>query len=272
MENKVILITGSTDGIGKQAALELAIKGATILIHGRNPAIGKSVLDQIRKVSQNGKHDLIIADFTSLKQVRRLVDEVRDKHGTLDVLVNNAGIYMRDRQLTEDGFEVTFGVNHLAHFLLTNLLVDVLTKNAPAKIINVSSIAHQNASLDLLDLQSDKRFDAYDVYAKSKLANLLFTYELARRLQNSMVTVNALHPGVIATKMLRAGFGSMGGRPVEDGAARIAYLVGSPDIKNVSGKYFVNDKEQTSSPQSRDVTLQHRFWELSEQMAGLTKE
>jgi NAD(P)-dependent dehydrogenase (short-subunit alcohol dehydrogenase family) len=200
VENKVILITGSTDGIGRQAAFELAMKGATILIHGRNPAIGKSVLDQIRKVSQSDKHDLIIADFTSLKQVRRLADKVRDKHHNLDVLVNNAGIYMRDRQLTEDGFEVTFGVNHLAHLLLTNLLLGLLTKNVPAKIINVSSAAHQNANLDLLDLQSDKRFEAYDVYAKSKLANLLFTYELDRRLHDSGVTVNALHPGVMPQK------------------------------------------------------------------------
>ncbi len=272
MKSKVILITGSTDGIGKQAALDLAIKGATILIHGRNSIIGKSVLDQIREVSQSDKHDCIIADFTSLKQVRRLADEVRDKHGTLDVLVNNAGIYMRDRQMTEDGFEVTFGVNHLAPFLLTNLLVDLLSKNAPSKIINVSSAVHQNASLDFDNLQAEKGFDAYGAYAQSKLASLLFTYKLADRLQGSGVTVNALHPGVIATKMLRVGFGSMGGRPVQDGAARIAYLIASPAIENVSGKYFVNDKEQQSSPQSRDVKLQNQFWRMSEKMVGLNKE
>jgi retinol dehydrogenase 14 len=272
MKHKVILITGSTDGIGKQAAIELAKKGATVLIHGRNLSLGKTVLEQTKKQSQNDNVDLFIADFASLRQVRRLADEVCTKYAKLDVLVNNAGVYIRDRQLTEDGFEVTFAVNHLAPFLLTNLLLDLLKRSAPSKIINVSSIAHQNARFEFDNLNGERQFDAYDAYSRSKLANLLFTYELAQRLNNSGVTVNALHPGVIATKMLRAGFGSMGGRPVEDGAARIIYLIDSPAIENVSGKYFVNDKEQMSSPQSRDVKLQNQFWKLSEKMVGLTKE
>jgi Dehydrogenases with different specificities (related to short-chain alcohol dehydrogenases) len=272
LKNKVILITGSTDGIGKQCALELARKGATVLLHGRNPSLGKTVLEQSSSDLQNDKLGLFVADFASLKQVRRLADEILDKHTKLDVLVNNAGVYMRDRQLTEDGFEVTFGVNHLAPFLLTNLLLDLLKKSAPSKIINVSSMVHQNAPFDFHNLQGEKRFDAYDAYSTSKLANLLFTYVLANRLHNSGVTVNALHPGVIATKMLRAGFGSMGGRPVEDGAARIEYLIETPGIENASGKYFVNDKEQTSSPHSRDEKLQKQFWALSEKMVGLSKE
>ena len=272
MENKIILITGSTDGIGKQAALEVARKGATVLLHGRNPSLGNTVLEQTKKQSQNDKIDLFIADFASLRQVRRLANEVCKKYAKLDVLVNNAGAYMRDRQLTEDGFEMTFAVNHLAPFLLTNLLMDLLKRSAPSKIINVSSMAHQGAHLDLNDLQAEKRYDAYDVYSKSKLANLLFTHELAHRLENSGVTVNALHPGVIATKMLRAGFGSMGGRPVEDGAARIAYLIDTPGIESVSGKYFVNDKEQTSSSESRDAKLQRQFWSLSKKMVGIGSE
>jgi NAD(P)-dependent dehydrogenase (short-subunit alcohol dehydrogenase family) len=272
MNGKVILVTGSTDGIGKQSALELARKGATVLIHGRNPSLGKTVLEQIRKESRNDRLELFIADFASLRQVRRLADEACAKYAKLDVLVNNAGVYMRDRQLTEDGFEVTFAVNHLAPFLLTNLLLDLLKRSAPSKIINVSSMAHQGAHLDLNDLQAEKRFDAYDVYSKSKLANLLFTYDLAQRLNNSGVTVNALHPSVIATKMLKAGFGSMGGRPVEDGAARIAYLVNTPGIENVSGKYFVNDKEQISSSQSRDAKLRQQFWSLSEKMVAIGPE
>jgi NAD(P)-dependent dehydrogenase (short-subunit alcohol dehydrogenase family) len=272
MNNKVILVTGSTDGIGKQTALDFARKGATVLLHGRNPSLGKTVLEQIKKTSQNDNVSLFIADFTSLKRVRRLADEILDKHSKLDVLVNNAGVYMRDRQLTEDGYEVTFAVNHLAPFLLTNLLLDLLKKNAPSNIVNVSSMAHQGARLDLNDLHGEKRFDPYDAYAKSKLANLLFTYELASRLRDSGVTVNALHPGVIATKMLRAGFGSMGGRPVEDGAARIAYLIDTPGVESMSGKYFVDDKEQTSSSQSRDEKLQKQFWALSEKLVGLSKE
>jgi NAD(P)-dependent dehydrogenase (short-subunit alcohol dehydrogenase family) len=272
MDNRVILITGSTDGIGKQAALELARKGATVLLHGRNPSLVKTVLEQTKKQSQNDNVDLFVADFASLKQVRRFADEVRNKYAKLDVLVNNAGVYMRDRQLTEDRFEMTFAVNHLAPFLLTNLLLDLLKRSAPSKIINVSSMAHQGARLDLNDLQAEKHFEAYGAYSKSKLANLLFTYELAQRLNKSGVTVNALHPGVIATKMLKAGFGSMGGRPVEDGAARITYLVNSPGIENVSGKYFVNDKEQISSSESRDAKLQQQFWSLSDKMVGISLE
>ena len=272
LENRVILVTGSTDGIGKQCALELAKKGATVLLHGRNPLLGKTVLEQIKKASQNDKIGLFVADFASLKQVRRLATEILEKHTRLDVLVNNAGVYMHDRQLTEDGFEVTFGVNHLAPFLLTNLLLDMIKKSAPSKIVNVSSMVHQNARLDFHNLQGEKRFDAYDAYSLSKLGNLLFTYELASRLHNSGVTVNALHPGVIATKMLKAGFGSMGGRSVEDGAARIEYLIETLGIENVSGKYFVNDKEQTSSPHSRDEKFQKQFWALSEKMVGLSKD
>jgi retinol dehydrogenase 14 len=272
MENEVILITGSTDGIGKQAALDRARKGATVLLHGRNPAAGKTVLEQIKRTSQNDNISLFIADFTSLRQVRRLADEILDKHSKLDVLVNNAGVYMRDRQLTEDGFEATFAVNHLAPFLLTNLLLQLLKQSAPSRIINVSSMAHQGARLNLNDLHGERRFDPYDAYSKSKLANLLFTYELANRMRNSGVAVNAVHPGVIATKMLRAGFGSMGGRSVEDGAARIAYLIDTPGIETMSGKYFVDDKEQISSSQSRDEKLQKQFWALSEKLVGLSKE
>lgn len=269
MKTKVILITGATDGIGRQTALELARTGATILLHGRNPALGKTVLEKIRKESHNENLELFIADFASLKQVRRLAEEVNEKHTRLDVLVNNAGVYMRHRQLSEDGFEATFAVNHLAPFLLTNLLLNLLKKSAPSKIINVSSTAHQGARFDLGDLQGETSFEPYDAYSRSKLANLLFTYELARRLEHTGVTVNALHPGVIATKMLKASFGSFGGRPVEEGAARIAYLINTPGIETVSGKYFVNDKEQLSSPISRDEKLQKQFWIMSEKMVGM---
>lgn len=270
MDSKVILITGSTDGIGRQTALELAKTGATVLVHGRNASLGKTVLEEIRKHSQNDNLELFIADFASLKQVRRLADEIHKKHPRLDVLVNNAGVYMRQRQLTEDGFEMTFAVNHLAPFLLTNLLQDLLKKSAPSKIINVSSMAHQGARFDLGDLQGEASFEPYDAYSRSKLANLLFTYELARRLENSGVTVNALHPGVIATKMLKASFGSFGGRSVEEGAARIAYLINTPGIKKISGRYFVNNKEQMSSPISRDEKLQKQFWTVSEKMVELS--
>jgi NAD(P)-dependent dehydrogenase (short-subunit alcohol dehydrogenase family) len=272
MSKRTILITGSTDGIGQQCALDLARQRMTVLLHGRNPSRGHAVAEHIKKLTGNDRIEFFVADFASLEQVRQLATSIQQKYPSLDVLVNNAGIYVRSRQMTEDGFEVTFGVNHLAPFLLTNLLLDVLKKNAPSRIINVSSMAHQSAHLDLDNLQAEKRFDAYGAYAASKLANLLFTYEFADRLRGTGVSVNALHPGVIATKLLRAGFGSMGGRPVEDGAARVAYLVNAPGIENVSGKYFVDDREQTSSPQSRDTTLQKQFWSLSEQLTGLTAQ
>jgi len=272
VKNNVILVTGSTDGIGKQTALELARTGAKVLLHGRNPARGNAVLDEIKEHSKNENLRLFIADFASLSQVRRFAEKVYDNEERLDVLVNNAGIYMRDRQLTEDGFETTFAVNHLAPFLLTNLLLDLLKKSAPARIINVSSMAHEGVRLDFDDLQGKKRYAPYDAYSKSKLANLLFTYELARRLDNSGVTVNALHPGVIATKMLRSSFGSFGGQPVKEGAARIAYLIDAPGTEKFSGKYFVNDKEQKSSSISLDVKLQQKFWKLSEEMVGRSAE
>lgn len=272
LNSKVILITGSTDGIGKQAALELAGTGATVLLHGRNLSRGKAVLEEIRQQTQNENLKLFIADFAALEQVRQLPDQIREQHARLDVLVNNAGVYMRNRQLTEDGFETTFAVNHLAPFLLTNLLLELLKQSAPSKIINVSSMAHKGAQFDFDNLQGERKFEAYDAYSRSKIANLLFTYELAHRLANTGVTVNALHPGVIATKMLRAGFGSMGGSPVAEGAARIAYLVNTPGIEKESGKYFVHDTVQTSSSLSLDGKIQKQFWSLSEKMTQVVAQ
>ncbi len=269
MNDKTILITGSTDGIGQQCAMELAKKGATVLLHGRNPSRGKAVLDDIKRKSGNDAVDLFLADFGSLTDVRHLAGQVIAKYPRLNVLVNNAGTYAQERRLTADGYETTFAVNHLATFLLTNLLLDTLKKSAPAKVVVVSSVAHQNARLVFDNLQGEKHFDAYGAYSLSKLANLLFTYELAERLKDVPVTVNALHPGVIETKLLRAGFGSLRGGTVEDGAARILRLIASPRVNGVSGKYFVNDAERQSSSESRDRNLQTRFWSMSEQMVGL---
>ncbi len=272
MFNKTVLITGSTDGIGQHCALELASMGARVLLHGRNSSRGRALLEHIKKKSQNDRVDLFIADFASLKQVRRMAEEVLAKYPQIDILVNNAGIYMRDRQLTEDGYEMTFAVNHLAHFLLTNLLLDHLNRRGPSKVIVVSSIAHKNARLDFGNLQGEKRYDAYGAYSLSKLENLLFTYELAEHLKGSPVVVNALHPGVIATKLLHAGFGSLGGSPVGEGAKRILHLITSPAIEGVSGKYFVDDAEQLSSPESRDRRLQKELWALSEKFVGLHQD
>ncbi len=271
MSDKTVLITGSTDGIGQRCALELAKKGVTVLLHGRNPSRGNAVLDDIKNKSGHDAVDLFLADFGSLTEVRRLAAEVIARYPRLNVLVNNAGTYAQKRLLTVDGYETTFAVNHLAPFLLTNLLLDTLKKNAPSKIVVVSSVAHQNARVVFDNLQGEKHFDPYGAYSLSKLANLLFTYELAERLKGVPVTANALHPGVIETKLLRAGFASLQGASIEDGASRILHLIESPRVNGVSGKYFVNDAEKRSSPESRDANLQARIWSLSERMVGLAQ-
>ncbi len=198
--------------------------------------------------------------------------QIIERHPELNILVNNAGTYERVRRLSEDGFEMTFAVNYLAPFLLTNLLLELMRKNRPARIINVSSMVHQQARWDPTFLKYEHHYDAYQAYAVSKLGNLLFTYELARRLRGLDVTVNALHPGVIATKLLRAGFGSAGGRSVDDGAARILYLINAPHDSKVTGKYFVEDRETISSPESNDQRLQSEFWKLSERLTGIAPE
>ena len=270
MKDKVILITGATDGIGRQTALELARLGARVLVHGRSEARCRAVVDEIRQRTGNERVEYFVADFASLRQVREMAAQVKAKHDRLHVLINNAGIFLRERRLTEDGLETTFAVNHLAHFVLTHLLLDLLKASAPARIINVSSNTHQSAKVDFGNLQGEKRYDGYAAYALSKLGNVLFTYELAERLKGTGVTVNCLHPGVIATKMLRVGWGGGGGR-LEEGAETPVYLASSPEVENVTGKYFVRKRETPSSPASRDEKLRKEFWEVSERLAGIAR-
>ena len=268
MKDKIVLITGSTDGIGKQTALELARLGATVLLHGRNAERGQKALAEVRKVTGSESLDYFAADLSSLKQVRALAAQVREKYDRLHVLVNNAGVYMQERRLTEDGLETTFAVNHLAHFLLTHLLLDLLKKSAPARIVNVSSGLHHSARVDLDDLQGEKRFSGFSAYCLSKLGNILFTYELAERLAGTGVTVNALHPGGIATKLLRAASGSSGAS-LEEGAATPVYLASAPEVENVTGEYFVRKRAAPSSPLTHDVKLRREFWAISERLAGI---
>lgn len=267
---KTILITGSTDGIGKEAAIELAAMGHRVIVHGRTSERAQCAADDIRKKSGSATVETVVADFTSLRQVRAMAGEIIRRFPRLDVLINNAGVYMKERILTEDGFETTFQVNYLAHFLLTHLLLDLLKRSAPSRIINVSSMAHHNAKLSLDNLQGEKKYGAYGAYACSKLENILFTYELAERLEGTGVTVNCLHPGVIATKLLRAGFGGFGGSGVEKGAETIVFLATSPKGDSISGKYFVNKEIADSSLASHSRSLRKALWELSKQFAGIT--
>ena len=222
MNDKTVLITGSTDGIGKQTALELAEMGAKVILHGRNKSKAKQVLQEIERKTGNDRLDFFIANLSSLQQIRTMGADIRRKYDRLDVLINNAGVAMNKLELSEDGYEMTFAVNYLAAFALTHLLLDLLTHSAPSRIINVSSMVH-SASLNFDNLVEPGQFDGWEAYCQSKLCNVLFTYELAEKLHDQGVTVNCLHPGVIDTKLLRVNFG--GGSPVTEGSRKLVYLV-----------------------------------------------
>ena len=279
MAGRVCLITGASNGIGKETAVGLAARGARVIMVARDPARGEAALADVRDRSASGDVELLLADLASLDEVRRLAREVRDRHDRLHVLVNNAGAFNSQRSETKDGFETTFGVNHLAHFLLTAELLDVVRASAPARIVNVSSAAHIGARLDFDDLQSQRHYGGMRAYGKSKLANVLFTYELARRLEGTGVTANAVHPGVVLTGFGRNNTGLMGlgfevfhifARPFlltpERGADTTIYLASSPGVEGVTGKYFVKRVAVPSTPSSYDEATQKRLWEVSEQL------
>lgn len=269
VEEAVMLVTGSTDGIGKETARRLAAMGAAVIVHGRSPERGEEALEEIRDETGSEKLGLVVGDLSSMREVRAIGEQVRSEHDRLDVLINNAGVVSEERVETEDGYELTFAVNHLAPFLLTALLLDDLERAAPSRIITVSSVAHGGAKLDFDDPNLERGYSMNRAYARSKLANLLFTYELARRLEGTGVTANALHPGVIGTKLLAVGFGG-GGSPVESGAETSVYLATSPEVEGVTGRYFRRSRAVESSPASYDEEAQRRLWEMSERMVGLT--
>lgn len=264
----IILITGATDGIGKQTALELAGAGHHILVHGRSAARVENVVREVQRTSKNARIDGLVADFASLDDVTRLAAQVRQKYERLDILINNAGVFMKQRALTPDGYETTFAVNHLAHFLLTNLLLDLIRSSAPARIVTVSSGTHRSGQIEWDNLQGERHYSGYEAYARSKLANVLFAYELARRLQGTRVTSNALHPGVIRTKLLHAGW-SGGGDNLSRGAETIVYAATAPELADVTGRFFDNRRETASSSASHDKALQRELWRVSAQLVGL---
>ena len=278
MKGKTCMVTGATSGIGKEAALALARQGATVVVVGRNAAKAAATVQHIQQRTGNLKVDYLLADLSSQSEVRRLADQFKDRYQGLDVLVNNAGALMVSRRLSVDGIETTFALNHLSYFLLTNLLLDVLKAASPSRIVNVSSDSHQRAGLDFRDLQGERAYGGFRAYGRSKLANLLFTYELARRLEGTGVTVNGLHPGLVATNFLGnngpAGrilnlFVRLVGRSVKDGAKTIIHLASSPDVEGVTGKYFVDQTEVPSSPASYDGEAATRLWRASEELTGL---
>jgi NAD(P)-dependent dehydrogenase (short-subunit alcohol dehydrogenase family) len=268
MKGKVVLVTGSTDGIGKETALELARMGATVILHGRHPGRCQQALDECIRESGNRHLGCFAADLSSLHEVRRLAEDIRRQYSRLDVLINNAGIFMTHRHLSDDGFELTFVVNHLAPFLLTQLLLDLLRATAPSRIVTVTSAAHQRGQLDFENLQGEKQYTGYGAYALSKLANVLFTIELAARLAGTGVTANCFHPGTIGTKLLRQGFGRTSGSSVKEGAVTAVYLAADPDVALVSGKYFVKKREEPPSQAAGDAVLREKLWDVSARLCG----
>jgi NAD(P)-dependent dehydrogenase (short-subunit alcohol dehydrogenase family) len=257
-----VLVTGASDGLGRETARQLAARGAEVIVHGRSPERVSAAAAEVRAAGGGAEVQEIVGDLASLDAVRALADELGDRFDRLDVLLNNAGVYMRQRELTADGFERTFAVNHLAPFLLTHLLLPLLEESAGPRVVNVASVAHQNARLDWDNLQGERQFTAYGAYALSKLANVLFTGELARRLGHR-VTVNCLHPGVISTKLLRQGFGIQGPDRLEDGAAAILHLALAPELAGTTGRYFVAGRPVPVAPLAADPRLAGRFYELS---------
>ncbi len=276
MQGKVCLVTGSSSGIGKVTARELAQMGATVVMVCRNRVKGKAAQAEIKEASRNAQVDLIVADLSELAQVRRVANEFKLHYTQLHVLINNAGGINSEHKITADGLEFTFATNYLAPFLLTHLLLDVLKASAPARIVNVSSLAHTQGKIDFADLQGTQRYSFGKAYGQSKLAQISFTYELASQLEGTGVTVNALHPGMIASNFndgLKGIAHVIGGviyffvgRNVEKGAQTTLYLATSPEIERVSGKYFSDCKQTPSSKLSYDVIIRQRLWNISEEL------
>ena len=275
LNGKVCLLTGFTSGIGRITARELAGMGATMILVARHSMHGETVKNDIR--DETGNKDLFVfqADLSSLQDIRVLAEAFKRRFQRLDILINNAGLLSAQRMVSKDGFELTFAVNHLAPFLLTRLLLDVMDKSAPARIINVASDLHRKVEIDFEDLMSEREYNPMKVYSRSKLANVLFTRELAARLGPARVTANSLHPGTIATDIVRdypaimRFFWKLLTANPQKGARTTIHLASSPDLAGVTGAYFAKEQQVPSSPYSQDSQVARRLWETSERLCGL---
>src|SRR5262245_48690463 len=278
MHGKICVVTGATSGIGLVTAQALARQNATLIVIARNAERGAATVSRIQQETGNSAVELMVADLSAQDQVRQLAKEIQHRFARLDVLVDNAGAFFARRQLSQDGLEMTFALNHLAYFLLTNLLLDPLRAADSARIVNVSSEAHRRARLDFSDLQVQHRYTGWRAYARSKLANILFTYELARRLAGTGIVANALHPGFVATnfgrnnRSITAAFFrilQLAAISPEEGAQTIIYLASSPVVKGVTGEYFVKQQVVRSSQASYDRLAAERLWQVSAELTQL---
>ncbi len=288
MTGQIVMVTGATNGLGEVTAHELAAMGATVIVVGRSEGKAQRVVADIQRATGNQNVQYMLADLAEMQSVRDLAERFTAKYDKLGVLVNNAGMLFTSRELTSEGNERTFALNHLNYFLLTNLLLDHLkaagTPERKARVINVSSSAHRMGTLDFDNLNGEKNYSGMNAYGVSKLENILFTYELARRLEEdgANVTTNGLHPGVVNTGFGKNNSGILGRvakffmfllRPfqisADKGAETQVYLASSPEVEGVTGKYYENKKPKESSPISYDREAQARLWEISAEITGL---
>lgn len=279
IRGRTVLVTGATNGIGRESAVQLARLGARVVLVGRDPARTAATAAEVS--TRSGSKDVahLLCDFSSQAAIRRLADQVLEQHDRLDVLVNNAGGVNRTRWLTEDGIEATFAVNHLGYFLLTNLLLDLLKRSAPARVVSVASVSHRSGTIDFDDLGYERGYWVLKAYQRSKLANVLFANELARRLAGTGVTSVSLHPGKVATNIWSGAPAwtkpviALVYRPffisAERGAERITQLVADPALDGVTGVYFEDGKPSEPAPLARDEQLARRLWDVSAELVGL---
>lgn len=278
MKGKICLVTGATSGIGKATATALAAQGATVVLGCRNRERGEAVKQEIARATGNSSLDLMVADLASIQSTKQGAADFLARYPKLHVLVNQAGLYQSQRTLTPDGLETMFAVNHLSYFLLTNLLLEALKAGAPSRVVNGSGGVEGAGKIDFEDLQGAKKFSPFRAIAQSKLANFLFTYELARRMEGTGVTATIMNPGGVKTDLGRGQGGPFGfmlrlARPFfstpEKGADTLVWLASSPEVEGVTGAYFMNRKPAKSSPRSHDKELAARLWKVSAELTGL---
>lgn len=278
MKNKIVLITGANSGIGKATAIGLATLGATVVIGCRSKQRGTEAVEEIKKASGNPNVDLLLIDLASQQSVRKAAEDFKNRYGQLNVLINNAGVFLPKRVVTEDGIEKTFATNYLGHFLLTHLLLDTLKASAPSRIVCVAS-KHSGIKINFDDLMLEKKFSTLAAVGPTKLGLVILAKELSKRLYGTGVTINSLHPGLVKTTLLkdtglfiRLLFKLIPQVTPEKGAETSIYLASSPDVENVTGKFFSNKKEEATSAGANDEATNKRFYELSLKLAHLTED